>query len=116
MSSFPSSQLGLPNQLNYSLPPSLSDSARSYSVNVAPDGATSVVGPAFGSVYVNESPGYFRPFTSQQISFTIPVEVYLLCNIYSLFIKTNISIILCSIPNTKTYSQRIINDYYRLIY
>ena len=43
MSVFPSSSIGLPNSLNYSLPPSASDSCRSYSVNLSPDGITSVI-------------------------------------------------------------------------
>ena len=45
MSVFPSSSIGLPNSLNYSLPPSASDSCRSYSVNLSPDGISSVVAP-----------------------------------------------------------------------
>ena len=45
MSAFPSSSIGLPNSLNYSLPPSASDSCRSYSVNLSPDGITSVIAP-----------------------------------------------------------------------
>ena len=43
MSVFPSTSIGLPNSLNYSLPPSASDSCRLYSVNLSPDGITSVV-------------------------------------------------------------------------
>jgi hypothetical protein len=43
---FPTSSIGLPQSLKYDLPPSFSDSARAYSVNVAPDGITQVVGPA----------------------------------------------------------------------
>jgi hypothetical protein len=38
---FPTSSIGLPQSLKYDLPPSFSDSARAYSVNVAPDGITS---------------------------------------------------------------------------
>ncbi len=73
MSSFPSSSIGLPVQLKYDLPPSLSDSARSYSVNVSPDGSTQVVGPALPTnVFVLDSTGNFGNFTSQQISFSIP--------------------------------------------
>jgi hypothetical protein len=34
---FPSSSIGLPQSLKYDLPTSLPDSARAYSVNVAPD-------------------------------------------------------------------------------
>mgnify|MGYP003658295156 CR=1 FL=1 len=46
MSAFPSSAIGLPQSLKYELPPSLPDSARAYSVNVSPDGITSVTGTA----------------------------------------------------------------------
>ncbi len=45
-SSFPSSSIGLPSSMQYNLPPSLSDSARSYSVSVAPNGQQSVTGLA----------------------------------------------------------------------
>ncbi len=73
MSSFPSSSIGLPVQLKYDLPPSLSDSARSYSVNVSPDGSTQVIGPALpAAVFVTADTGAFGNFTSQQISFSIP--------------------------------------------
>ncbi len=73
MSSFPSSSIGLPVQLKYDLPPSLSDSARSYSVSVSPDGSTSVVGPDLSdTVFETGSFVNFGNFTSQQISFTIP--------------------------------------------
>ena len=73
---FPSSAMGLPASLKYDLPPSMSDSARSYSVNVAPDGQTSVVGTATaGSAtypFVAGSSANFGAFTAQNISFTIP--------------------------------------------
>jgi len=73
MSSFPSSSIGLPMQLKYDLPPSFSDSARSYSVNVSPDGSTQVIGPALpAAVFVTADTGAFGNFTSQQISFSIP--------------------------------------------
>ena len=73
MSSFPSSSIGLPMQLKYDLPPSLSDSARSYSVNVSPDGSTQVVGPDLpDTVFESASFVNFGNFTSQQISFSIP--------------------------------------------
>ena len=42
---FPTLSMGLPQSLKYDLPPSFSDSARAYSVNVAPDGITQVTGP-----------------------------------------------------------------------
>lgn len=70
---FPASEIGLPYALKYDLPPSLSDTARSYSVNVAPDGITSVTGPAMTSTaFVANSTGAFGNFTSQLVSFTIP--------------------------------------------
>lgn len=71
--SFPSSAIGLPSALDYKLPPSLSENARSYSVNVSPDGITSVVGPANNTpVFVANSTGSFGNFSSQIVSFTIP--------------------------------------------
>lgn len=76
---FPQSAIGLPQSLKYDLPPSLSDSARSYSVNVGPDGQTSVVGqvpPSYAtlipSVTADVSVVPFGAFNSQVISFTIP--------------------------------------------
>lgn len=71
--SFPSSSIGLPQSLNYTLPPSFSDSARSYSVNVAPDGLTQVTGPTLGNnIFTANAGNNFGSFTSQIISFTIP--------------------------------------------
>lgn len=70
---FPSSAMGLPSTLKYDLPPSMSDSARSYSVNVAPDGITSVAGgAATTTAFVANSTGQFGNFTAQNVSFTIP--------------------------------------------
>lgn len=72
---FPTSVTGLPASLKYDLPPSMSDSARSYSVNVAPDGQTSVVGPALpvGPALLNTTNNInFGQFNAQNISFTIP--------------------------------------------
>jgi hypothetical protein len=74
MSVFPSSAIGLPQSVNYSLPPSLSENARSYSVNISPDGITSVAGPANlpgGTLAAAASvtPG---AYTAQVVSFTIP--------------------------------------------
>jgi hypothetical protein len=71
--SFPTSAMGLPSSLNYSLPPSMSDSARSYSVNVAPDGITTVTGPTPAATsFVANSTGSFGNYTAQNVSFTIP--------------------------------------------
>ena len=73
MSAFPSSAMGLPASLKYDLPPSMSDSARSYSVNVAPDGQNIVTGPVItATAFVANSTGSFGNYTSQNISFTIP--------------------------------------------
>ena len=70
---FPSSALGLPASLKYDLPPSMSDTARSYSVNVSPDGITTLTGPALPAApFVANSTGAFGSFTSQNVSFTIP--------------------------------------------
>ncbi len=71
MSVFPSSSIWLPNSLNYSLPPSASDSCRSYSVNLSPDGITSVVAPTPAVTMLS---GVVSPtqFNSQVVSFTIP--------------------------------------------
>jgi len=73
MSAFPSSAVGLPQSLKYELPPSLPDSARAYSVNIAPDGITSVTGGslAFGQ-YTANVPINAGNFSSQVVSFTIP--------------------------------------------
>jgi hypothetical protein len=70
MSVFPSSSIGLPNSLNYSLPPSASDSCRSYSVNLSPDGITSVV--SAGAVALVAAAVVQPQFNSQVVSFTIP--------------------------------------------
>jgi hypothetical protein len=71
--SFPSSAIGLPVSLDYKLPPSLPDSARAYSVNVSPDGITSVAGTANNNaIFVANSTGAFGNFSSQVVSFTIP--------------------------------------------
>ena len=72
-SEFPSSQIGLPSSLKYDLPPSLPESSRCYSVHVAPEGITTLTGPALPTnVFVANSTGSFGPFTSQVVSFTIP--------------------------------------------
>lgn len=71
MSAFPSSAMGLPSALKYDLPPSMSDTARSYSVNVAPDGITQVVG-AVGNISFATGAITQSQFSSQVVSFTIP--------------------------------------------
>jgi hypothetical protein len=71
MSAFPSSAMGLPSALKYDLPPSMSDTARAYSVNVAPDGITSVAG-AVGNIAFNSGAVTQSQFSSQVVSFTIP--------------------------------------------
>lgn len=70
---FPTSVTGLPASLKYDLPPSMSDSARSYSVNVAPDGQNSVTGPqATTTPFIANNTGLFGQYNAQNISFTIP--------------------------------------------
>lgn len=71
MSAFPSSAMGLPAALKYDLPPSMSDTARSYSVNVAPDGITQVVG-ALGNISFTANAVTQSQYSSQVVSFTIP--------------------------------------------
>lgn len=71
MSAFPSSAMGLPSALKYDLPPSMSDTARAYSVNVAPDGITSVAG-AVGNISFTANAVTQSQFSSQVVSFTIP--------------------------------------------
>lgn len=70
---FPTSSIGLPQNLKYDLPPSFPDSARAYSVNVAPDGITQVVGPALVNPSFTANSGTsLGAFNSQIVSFTIP--------------------------------------------
>lgn len=71
MSAFPQSAMGLPSALKFDLPPSMSDSARSYSVNVAPDGITFVDG-SLTSISHTAATAVQSPFSSQNVSFTIP--------------------------------------------
>jgi hypothetical protein len=72
---FPTSSIGLPQSLKYDLPPSFSDSARAYSVNVAPDGITQVTGPGLANTtttFAINAPINLGAFNSQIVSFTIP--------------------------------------------
>lgn len=69
--SFPNSAIGLPNTVDYKLPPSLAESARSYSVNVSPDGVTQVTGPNQSLTYTALT-AVQNQFNSQVISFTLP--------------------------------------------
>ena len=70
MSAFPSSSIGLPRSLNYEMPPSASDSCRSYSVNLSPDGITQVVAPTQNLFVANQAQQ--SQFNSQIVSFSIP--------------------------------------------
>jgi len=70
MSAFPSSSIGLPKSMDYNLPPSASDSCRSYSVNLAPDGITTVSAPSQNLFVANQA--LQGQFNSQIISFSIP--------------------------------------------
>lgn len=69
--SFPSSAIGLPNTMDYKLAPSLPESARSYSVNIAPDGQTSVTGPSQSLTYTAVT-AVQNQFNAQAMSFTLP--------------------------------------------
>jgi len=67
------SPIGLPVSLKYDLPPSVSDSCRSYSVNVNPNGITTLTGPALpATCFVANSTANFGSFTQQVIGFDIP--------------------------------------------
>ena len=70
MSAFPSSSIGLPRSLNYEMPPSASDSCRSYSVNLSPDGITQVQAPSQNFFAANQA--LQGQFNSQVVSFSIP--------------------------------------------
>lgn len=70
MSAFPSSSIGLPRSLDYSTPPSASDSCRSFSVNLSPDGITQVQAPTQNLFVANQAQQ--GQFNSQVISFSIP--------------------------------------------
>ena len=70
MSAFPSSSIGLPRSLNYDMPPSASDSCRSYSINLSPDGITQVQAPTQNLFVANQAQQ--GQFNSQVISFSIP--------------------------------------------
>ena len=67
------SPIGLPVSLKYDLPPSISDSCRSCSVHVNPNGITSLTGPALTATpFVANSTGVFGSFTQQVIGFDLP--------------------------------------------
>lgn len=68
---FPSSTVGLSANLDYKLPPSMSESSRSYTASIAPDGITSVASPAATALFLANS-GVVIPFNSQTLAFTIP--------------------------------------------
>ena len=70
MSAFPSSSIGLPRSLNYDMPPSASDSCRSYSINLSPDGITQVQAPTQNLFVANQA--VQGQFNSQVVSFSIP--------------------------------------------
>jgi len=69
---FPTSSIGLPQNLKYDLPPSFSDSARAYSVNISPDGITQVIGPSTTMPFALGGASSAGAFNSQVVSFTIP--------------------------------------------
>ena len=72
MSAFPSSSIGLPRSLNYDMPPSASDSCRSYSVNLSPDGITQVQAPSLPTNFFVANNVVPFQFNSQVVSFSIP--------------------------------------------
>jgi hypothetical protein len=71
---FPSTQVGLPKETLYELPPQMADGSRAYSAHIAPDGITTVTGPApTATSFAANLPGLVnQAFTSQQVSFTLP--------------------------------------------
>lgn len=73
MEQFPQSSVGLPSSMQYQLPPSLSDSARSYSVAVAPNGISLVTGQALPTTVVTKDSGSnLGNFVQNIVSFDIP--------------------------------------------
>lgn len=74
LASFPSSQIGLPKEVNYTLPPSLDVASRAYTVHQQPNGITSVTGASVSSTaLVANSAGFVsQAFSSQQVGFDIP--------------------------------------------
>lgn len=73
MEQFPQSSVGLPASMQYQLPPSLSDSARSYSVAVAPNGISLVTGQALPATVVSKDSGSnLGNFVQNIVSFDIP--------------------------------------------
>ena len=71
---FPQTNIGLPREVQYDLPPQLPDSARSYSAHISPDGATSVLGSIINTTTAtaNNAGLINQAFSAQQVSFTIP--------------------------------------------
>lgn len=90
MSDFPSSSIGLPRSLNYDMPPSASDSCRSYSVNLSPDGITQVQAPTQNLFVANQAQQ--GQFNSQIVSFSIPSG-----NSNSVFLDTTHTTLSCSL-------------------
>lgn len=73
MSAFPSSTIGLPSSVNYSLPPSLSENAKSYFVSVSPDNLQEVVGSTgTGPLFVANATIAQTPFNMTNLYFSIP--------------------------------------------
>lgn len=73
MENFPHSSVGLPANMQYVLPPSLSDSARSYSVAVAPNGISLVTGQALPATVMTRDTGVnLGNFVQNIVSFDIP--------------------------------------------
>lgn len=71
---FPTSEIGLPKEVNYQLPPSLDQSARAYTVHQQPNGVSSIIGATINSTTMAANTAGFQnqAFNSQQISFDVP--------------------------------------------
>ena len=110
-SMFPSSAMGLPQALKYDLPPSLSDSARAYSVNVSPDGITSVSGPPpSATAFVANSTAAFGQFSPQVVSFTIPSGMS-----DSVFLDPNCTTLSFSLTYSVTTASAVTGGYLNLV-
>lgn len=72
--SFPQTEVGLPKEVQYVLPASLDESARSYTVHQSPNGVQTITGASLTSnAFVANSGGYqSQAFASQQIGFDVP--------------------------------------------
>lgn len=74
MSVFPTSEIGLPKEVNYQLPSSLDQSARSYTFAQQPSGQTTVVGATMNTTVFAANDAGFKnqAFNSTPILFDLP--------------------------------------------